>query len=360
MLFLQCSFCGEKRLYNRSDYRCSCGNFYDIKVSNDFRINENLSGFWRFLSVLPLEEESDIIGFGEQYTPLELSKINNQNVWIKHDYLFPSGSYKDRGAAVLISRLKQEGIHEIVEDSSGNAGASIACYAARAGIKCRIVVPEETSGNKIRQISAYGANVIKVSGGRERAAAEAIRLSSQIYYASHVSNPLFYQGIKTLAYELVDQFKGKFPDKIIIPVGNGTLTIGLFLGFSEMIKYQLIQKMPAIIGVQAENCAPMAGEVAGVLKPDIKKTIAEGIAIAEPRRKNQIISAILGSGGCFLTVSEDEIINALHNAMLQGYFIEPTSAVVWAAFSRYIHLFDNNEINILVLTGHGLKTSVKQ
>lgn len=352
MIFLQCPLCAEKFPYSISKFHCKCGSLLDIQVTKGFKTDENKSGLWRYINQLPFNEGEEIISYGECFTPLEKTKINGREVWLKHDYLFPSGSYKDRGMAVMVNKIRNSGISSLIEDSSGNAGASLACYSAKTGLRCKILVPEKITLAKTRQMEAYGAEVIRVKGDRDQTAAEALKHSKSVYYASHVYNPLFYQGIKTLAFEICEQLSWNAPDKIVVPAGNGTLVIGLFLGFSELAQNSIINHIPKIIGVQAENCSPLTG-----VNREIKPTVAEGIAIGKPARKRQILWCISESKGKIMTVSEEEIENAKTQAWRMGYFIEATSAVVWAAFCREKNYFMDNEKIILILTGNGLKSA---
>ena len=160
---------------------------------------------------------------GEGFTPLEEIELDGHRVLLKIDYLFPTGSYKDRGATVLISKVKELGIRKVVEDSSGNAGSAIAAYCAKAGIECEIYVPQATSPEKLVQIQAYGATLKRVEGSREKTAEVAMGAASKFYYASHCWNPFFLHGTKTFAFEIWEQMDGKVPDVLILPVGHGTL-----------------------------------------------------------------------------------------------------------------------------------------
>jgi threonine synthase len=282
---------------------------------------------------------------------------------VKQDHLFPTGSYKDRGAAVLVSKAHELGIAEVVEDSSGNAGCAIAAWCARAGIACQIYVPDSTSPAKTAQIAMYGAKLVLVPGSREDTA-RAVWAAAQIhYYASHSWNPFFMHGTKTWAFEVWEQLGWQSPDTVILPAGNGTLLLGAHIGFSELLRAGEIQRVPKIIAVQAENAAPLAQAFHEKLDfvPSIKKqdTLAEGIAIAEPARGLQILRAVRESGGSFLTVSEQEIAASLLDVCRQGAYIEPTAAATTAAAARYLRHKPDSERVITVFTGHGLKSTEK-
>ena len=280
-----------------------------------------------------------------------------RKILLKQDHLFPSGSYKDRGASVLISKIKELGIKTVVEDSSGNAGAAIAGYCAKANIRCHIYVPEKTSAEKLSQIEQYGAFLHKIRGNREKTAEAALKHARKTYYASHYWNPYFFQGTKTFIFEVVEQLGWRCPDALFFPVGNGTLLLGCYIGLQELRQEGVIDKLPKIIGVQAENCAPLAysWKTHSHIKSYsvVKSTIAEGIAIKNPVRADDILDVVKKTNGTFITVTEKEISAALSYTIHNGYYIEPTSAVVIAGFKKYP--LKKNEDVVVPLTGHGLK-----
>jgi threonine synthase len=272
----------------------------------------------------------------------------------------PTGSFKDRGASVLVSKVKELGIKRVVIDSSGNAGCAVAAYAARAGIRCEVYVPDATSPVKLKQIAAYGARVIKIRGSREETAAAALDAARHTYYASHYWNPFFLQGTKTFAFEVWEQLQENPPDTIVLPVGNGTLVLGAGLGFGELYRDRQIRRRPKIVAVQARACSPLVKAFRENLKtiPAVRKkpTMAEGIAINAPTRGRQIIQAVRSTGGMFLEVTEKEIAAALRAMLRQGFYIEPTAAVAIAGTARYLHNARPNETVVTVFTGHGLKS----
>jgi threonine synthase len=258
---------------------------------------------------------------------------------LKQDHLFPSGSYKDRGASVLVSKIKELGIKKVVEDSSGNAGAAIAAYCAKANIDCHIYVPEKTSPEKLVQIEQYGARLYKIPGTREDTARAALKVAETMYYASHYWNPYFFHGTKTYVFEIIEQLGWNTPDTLILPVGNGTLLYGSYIGLKELQREKLIDTLPKIIGIQAENCAPLVtiwkNNSDTFENITTKETIAEGIAIADPVRFKDILFVIKETNGDLITVKEKEIKEALDQTLKKGYYIEPTSAVAIAGFKKY-------------------------
>src|SRR5206468_1042953 len=175
----------------------------------------------------------------------------------KLEFTQPSGSFKDRGMAVLFTALRAAGITEAIEDSSGNAGASFAAYAARAGLRARVFVPEAAAGPKRAQIAAYGAEIVAVPGPRSRAAEAALAaVQAGAHYGSHVYNPIGLAGNATAAYEIWEQL-GRAPESVVLPVGHGTLLLGLQRGFKALRAAGLIDHLPHLIGVQALACAPL-------------------------------------------------------------------------------------------------------
>ena len=361
-----CTECQASYPLEEPRWRCDCGSALDIDFQPAFdpaRIKQRKPNLWRYREAIPLGDNSVITSFDEGFTPLIEVMIDGKAVFIKQDQLFPTGSYKDRGASVLISKVKELGIEEVVEDSSGNAGAAIAAYCARAMISCHIYVPDNTSPGKLAQIQLYGAELHKIPGTREHTAQAAVLAAEKVYYASHAWNPFFFHGTKTFAYEVSEQLGWRSPDTVILPVGNGTLLLGACIGFKEMLQARIIDRMPRVIGVQAENCAPLyrayRQNLAEVPPAETKETLAEGIAIARPIRGHQIIDAVRQTGGEFIAISEDEIRKALVEICGQGYYIEPTSAATIAGIKKYLPLSVHNEVIVSAFTGHGLKATEK-
>ena len=284
---------------------------------------------------------------------------------LKHEGRNPTGSFKDRGMTVMVSYLKSRGINEVLEDSSGNAGASLSAYAAAAGMRCRILVPETASYPKIAQIAACGADVFTIRGTRQDVADTAMRMSSEIFYASHNWVPFFAEGTKTLAYELWEQLGFKAPDNVVVPLGYGSNVAGCERGFGELLRNGEITRMPRIFGVQAANCAPYFNAYqAGVdhlIPTTITPTIAEGIASSKPTRVVEALKAVRDSGGGIVAVSEDEIVAALGTLARKGFYVESTSAAAAAGLTQLLAsgAIKPNESTVLVLTGTGLKASEK-
>lgn len=361
---LFCQRCHQKYLLNDNRWKCACGGMLDISFNATFnleKIKASKPTLWRYREAIPIDNDDNIISFDEGFTPLIDMKINNKRLFIKLDQLFITGTYKDRGASVLISKIKELGIQKIIEDSSGNAGSAIAAYCAKAGIDCNIYVPESTSVAKVTQIENYGAILHKIAGSRKQTADVAAKAAEFSYYASHYRNPFFFQGTKTFAFEIWEQLNFNVPDTVLIPTGNGTLFIGTYLGFKDLLNNNLINKIPKLVAIQSDKCDPIYQMFTQNLNElpsiDQKPILAEGIGITNPLRVKQIIDIIKETSGYVMTVSDDEINKALKDIATQGLFVEPTSASSIAAFNKYN--MSKNEIIVLPITGHGLKTTDK-
>lgn len=317
---------------------------------------------WRYAKSL-LVPERDAVTMGEGWTPLIEREWDGVPVAMKLEFMMPTGSFKDRGMTVMVSYLKSRGVDHVLEDSSGNAGASLAAYAAAAGMRCRILVPETASYPKIAQIAACGADVVTIRGSRQDVADAAMRMSAEIFYASHNWQPFFVEGTKTLAYETWEQLGFRAPDNVIVPLGYGSNILGCERGFSELLRNGEIARMPRLFGVQAANCAPYyAAFKAGgetLVPTEITPTIAEGIASSKPTRVREVLAAVRASGGAIIAVSEEEIIAALGALARTGLYVEPTSAAAGAGVTQLIaaDAIGRGQTTVLVLTGSGLKAS---
>jgi len=350
-----CLDCGEK-MTSASVFRCEkCGGMFGVPDGIAFdpeKILPNFPGIWRFRGSFGLPDGSPILTLGEGNTPLVPVQILGHELYLKFESCNPSGSYKDRLAAVLVSALAGSGVHSAVEDSSGNAGAAFAAYAALAGIKAKVYVPESASGPKRIQIERYGAQVINVSGPRQAAADAVMQAVRQgAVYASHALLPQGLSGIATIAYELVEEL-GRAPGAVLAPVGHGGLLLGIVLGFQALLAAGEISELPVLVGVQARNHAPLwaaANQKAFAPRP----TAAEGIAVAKPARMRELLDLHKKGVVRFAAVDEEDILSGWEVLAHHGVYAEPTSAVVWQAF-----LQTQSELRspvVAVISGHGLK-----
>jgi threonine synthase len=363
---LICSRCRQRYAWDEKIWRCACGGLLDIAFTPSFpldKIARRKPAMWRYREALPILRDENIVSFHEGYTPLLPLDVKGRTVLIKQDHLFPTGSFKDRGASLLVSKVKELGIKGLVEDSSGNSACAVAAYCAMAGIRCEIFVPESTSAAKLAQIRMYGAALHRIPGSREDTAQAALAAAEESYYGSHTWNPFFFHGTKTFAFEICEQQGWKAPQAVVLPVGNGTIFLGAYLGFQELRNAGLIERIPKLIGVQAARCAPLykafSGQSREIPAVKVEKTIAEGIAIARPARGGQILDAVEKSGGEIIPVKEEEIRISLRRLCREGFYIEPTAAATTAGLSRYLSKSDPDETVVSVFTGHGLKSTEK-
>ncbi len=359
----ECRSCHHSYPLEGLPHHCPyCGGIYDFAqpIRYDPGINRDIRsrGLDLYKDIFPLPAKSSLISLGEGNTPLVSFDSGGRKIYAKCEFLNPTGSFKDRGSMVLVSALASAGVSEAVEDSSGNAGASFAAYAARAGIRARIFIPSSTSGPKRMQIEAYGAELVCVEGPRS-AAADAVAEEAEkgMVYASHVYLPHGIAGFATIAFEIVDQL-GRAPGAIIIPVGHGSLLLGINRGFRALAEAGIIQSVPQLVAVQTRSCAPiwkayMAGEdsIAGVREGE---TIAEGIRIQHPPRGREVLAAIKSSGGMTVAVEEMDIIRGRRSLRQLGFYVEPTSAVVWSALQKTQDLLKDPVV--IILTGAGFKS----
>jgi threonine synthase len=316
-------------------------------------------GLQRYRAALPLPSDTPLATLGEGNTPLIPTDHAGRTIHCKLESLNPTGSYKDRGTVILASALSHAGIRQVVEDSSGNAGASLAAYAARLGIAARVFVPASASGPKRQQIAQYRAEVVEVAGPRSEAA-EAVRaeVSRGATYASHVYQPHALGGYATIAYEIVEQL-GREPGVVVAPVGHGSLLLGLSIGFDVLLHHRRIDRIPRLIGVQASACAPVwavyQGGAAALTLVSEGETIAEGIRVRSPLRGDEVLLAIDRSGGRMAVVEEERILAAQRQLSGNGIDVEPTASVVWAALDELSDVLEPP--TVAVLTGAGWKAS---
>lgn len=358
---LVCGECGRAAAESTRDWRCpDCGGWWEIRGPaprlDPAAITAGPRSIWRYAGALPVERP---LTLGEGLTPLIEGEWAGRPVRWKLDFLCPTGSYKDRGAAVLAAKLREWGIPAALEDSSGNAGAAFAAYCAAAGIRARVYVPDHASAGKLAQIGLYGAELVRVPGPREAATAAAQAAAGQTYYATHNWNPFFVAGMKTLAFELWEQGGWQPPDAVVFPAGNGSILLGLWQGFRELQAAGRISRLPRLVAVQAANAAPLyhAWQAGLDHVPPVEKqpTAAEGIAAAQPPKGRLLLGALRETDGMVVTVTEEETWSALAGLARRGLFVEPTAAVAAAALPR-AGLAGTVAV---VLTGSGLKATDK-
>jgi threonine synthase len=326
------------------------------------RIDTATRSLWRYRAALPIQSP-DPITMGEGCTPLVARTIDGATALLKCEWFMPTGSFKDRGASVMLSLLRDQGIREVLEDSSGNGGAAVSAYAAAGGLKATIMAPESTSPAKTVAMRAAGATVELIPGNRQATSDAAEARAETTFYASHNWHPFFLQGTKTLAYELWEDLGFEPPDNVIIPCGAGSNVLGCDIGFSELLRAGQIRRLPRLFAAQPANCGPIAAAFMAntdhrVATP-ILPTIAEGTAIAQPIRLPEVIAALRRSGGGAVMLTEEEIAASALALARTGIYVEPTCAQAEAAFRRLLAAgaIKPDETTVLVLTGTGLKAT---
>ncbi len=354
-----CLNCGRPYPAAGVPYRCPvCGGVFDDREPLTLGpLNASASGIWRHISTS--NQWGARLSLGEGNTPLLAADVFGHRVYFKCEYANPTGSFKDRGSALLVSFLRAREATEAIEDSSGNAGASLAAYAAAAGIRLRIYAPEATSGRKRRQIELYGAQLVRVPGPRTAASQAALAAADGgAVYASHAYLPHNIQGYATCAYEIVEQL-GEGPGAVIVPAGQGGFLLGLGRGFVALHRAGRIEALPTLVGVQAAVCAPLAAlyEV-GIQGLDLVTegaTLAEGVRVRTPLRAAAVLEMIGATGGRIIAVPETAILPGRDAMAHMGFYVEPTSALVWHALAE--SLPDLRDPVIAILTGSGYKAT---
>ncbi|MDG5775650.1 pyridoxal-phosphate dependent enzyme [Haloarculaceae archaeon H-GB2-1] len=354
----QCEACGRE--YGpREAWRCACGHALDYAETPlpdggplAFSDLDERDGLWAFSEFLPMERR---VSLGEGWTPLV--DAPEWDASFKLEYLFPTASFKDRGATTTLSQAVDLGVERVVEDSSGNAGAAIATYAARAGLDAEIYVPADAKPAKLRAIERAGADVVRVEGDRQAvtdACVERVVDDEGGWYASHAWNPAFFAGTATFAYEVAAQRDWSVPDVVVTPLGHGTLFLGAYRGFAALAEAGWTDRIPRLVGVQAAGVAPLAD---GTDASSGRNDAADGIQIRQPARERQIRAALDATGGEVLAISRSATDRAHARLGRGGFQVEPTSAVAVAGLRelRERGRIDQHADVVVPLTGSGMK-----
>jgi threonine synthase len=384
---LRCPACGETY---RDRWRCRCGAPLDFAdppapdgAAPDPESFDARAGLWAFDDLLAVgDDPRDRVTLGEGPTPLvdadrsrgpagdAGSEAAPWDASFKLEYVFPTGSFKDRGATTTLTRARELGVERVVEDSSGNAGAAVATYAARAGIDAEIYVPADAKESKLTAIRRAGAEPVRIEGSRGDVtdacvaalgdAADGGGDGDSAWYASHAWNPAFFEGTATVAYEIAFQRDWDAPDAVVTPLGHGTLFLGAYRGFRRLERAGWIDAVPRLYGAQAAGVAPIVRALHGPAAADPDGAVneaADGIQIAEPVRDREIREAVDATDGDALAVTEAAASRELDRLHAAGFYTEPTCAVAPAALRT---LRDRGEIGpgedvVVPLTGSGLK-----
>jgi threonine synthase len=358
---LSCPSCGSAF---EDRWRCTCRaplEFADRPLPDgpapDPHELDRDRGLWAFEDFLPVGRE---VTLGEGWTPLVSAE--EWDASFKLEYVFPTGSFKDRGAATTLSRAVELDVDTVVEDSSGNAGAAIATYAARAGIDAEIYVPAGVKSSKLRAIERAGATPVRVEGTREDVTAACLDAveSGEGWYASHAWNPAFFTGTATVALEIAAQRDWSVPDAFVTPLGHGTLFLGAYRGFRALYDAGWTDRMPRLLGAQATGYAPIAAALheAEHDRDAAPNEVADGIQIRDPVQREAILAAVDDTGGDVVSLSEAAVETELDALHAHGFYTEPTCAVAPAALRTFRErgIVDADDDVVVALTGSGLKT----
>ncbi len=359
----QCSGCGSILEVGLETGHLTRSDLFNLRKSGDMTI-------WRWFDFMPVQNRSAIVSLGEGYTPLIQAKrlgreMGIPRLYLKNDTVLPTGSLKDRSNAVGISRGKELGFDTAAVISTGNAAASVAAYAAAAGLKSVVMVPAGTSPAKIMQAHAYGAAVIVVNGGFDDEVAKLYKAAIEEFgwYDCLSSNPYRDEGKKSYAYEYFDQLDEHIPHWVVHPTAGGTGLYAMWKGFQELIGLGWAHRAPRLVAAQSAAAAPIVAAfgrgLTDVQPVNVRQTVAESIQVGNPVSMGwRALEALRASKGTAVALTDDEILEAQSVlGRLAGVFAEPAGAISVAAAHklRQEGTIAPNEIVICNITGHGLK-----
>ena len=380
---LHCVTCGSIYGPNQVEYTCpSCGpRLGTLEVRYDYeRIGKELTrgvfaksereSMWRYMPLLPIESEEFIQPLRVGWTPLypfpELAhELKLSALYIKDDGQNPTASYKDRASSIVVIKAQEKGKPVVTAASTGNAASSLAGFAAATPLETIIFVPKTAPEAKVAQLLVYGARVFLVNGSYDVAydlAAEAAEAFGW-YNRSAAVNPYLVEGKKTGAIELAEQMNWQLPDVVLVGVGDGSVVSGVCKGFAELEMLGWIDKVPQVIGVQAENSAPIAKAFEAYDGQDVwfedieAHTVADSICVGKPRDVVKAIKSVYANGGRFVTVADEAILNAIILLARQtGVFGEPAGAAAYAGLLSLVKSGDlEGKSAAVLITGNGLK-----
>ena len=382
----ECINCGSKYAVNEVIYFCKkCGDLLEVKYDFE-RISKTLEksdwrnvplSVWRYKEFMPIDDISKIVSLNEGGTGLHsCHKLGKQlgllQLCVKNEGENPTGSFKDRGMTVGVSKAAELGAKNVICASTGNTSASLAAYAAKAGMRCTVLIPSgKIAYGKLAQAMIYGARVLQVRGNFDQSLDMVLKLSEKhpdVYLLNSI-NPFRVEGQKSLGFEICDQLNNDPPDRVIVPVGNAGNISAIWKGFSEFHRLGFIRKLPKMTGIQAAGSAPIAQAIkrnsAEIVPVENPETVATAIRIGAPVSWKKAVNAIRKSGGTAETVTDEEILVAQKQlARVEGIFVEPASASSIAGLIKLVNngVIDKDERVVCVTTGHGLKdpdTAVK-
>lgn len=380
VLGLKCVLCGAEYAASDVEYVCSKhGNegildvIYDYDAIRRQFSKEKLAdnhdySIWRYADLLPIADRQWVPNLQIGWTPLyPVPRLRAQmglaHLYIKDDGRNPTASFKDRASAVGIVKARERGKSIMTAASTGNAASSLAGLAASVGLTTYIFVPERAPQAKVAQLLIFGANVIMVRGTYDQAFDLCLQASAQYgwYSRNTAYNPYLSEGKKTAALEICEQLAWQSPDKVFVSVGDGCIIGGLWKGFKDLYALGFIERLPQLIGVQAEGSAVLVKawqEGTETITPIVPNTIADSISVGVPRDAIKALRAVRQSGGQFVAVSDEEILEAMRilgrNA---GIFAEPAGATGFAGLRKLLQQGQINpeECIVVLVTGNGLK-----
>jgi len=373
----ECSRCGREFQCDDPLSICDrCGGAilfqYDLnkiseKVSKNI-LSRRKDSFWKFLEFLPLSSSRSIVSLGEPYTPLlQLTSINGnrfKNLFTKDKGRLPTGTFKARGMAVAVSKLKELSIKRVAIPSAGNAASALAAYGSKAGMEVYAFMPKDVPDAILKENVHLGAKVYLVDGLISDAAkiVENLKERSGWFNLSTSKQPYRFEGYKVMAYEIAEQFDWNPPENIFFPTGGGEGIIGLWKGFKEMIDLGWIENVPRLILVQSSGCAPLVkaynnGE-SEVKEPwKNARTIAAGLRVPYPYASYLILRAVKETNGIAVEVSDEEIVSSMKTFLKEGIYACPEAASTLAALQKIIEngMLDADERILLCVTGNIIK-----
>jgi threonine synthase len=386
MAYQKCINCGSRYGIDEIVYFCKkCGDILEIKYDHgelaealrDTEWQNAPLSVWRYRHFMPISDLSKIVSLNEGGTGLHLCQrlakhLGLRQLYVKNEGENPTGSFKDRGMTVGVTKAVELGVQSVICASTGNTSASLAAYAAKAGLQCAVLIPSgKIAYGKLSQAMIYGAKVIQVRGNFDQALDVVLKLSEkhQTIYLLNSINPFRIEGQKSLGYEICDQLNQEAPDRVVVPVGNAGNISAIWKGFTEFHELDLIKALPKMTGIQAAGSAPIAqaikngrNTIVPVAKPE---TVATAIRIGAPVSWKKALNAIRESHGTAETVTDEEILSAQKMlARVEGLFVEPASASSIAGLIKLVEsgVINRDERIVCVTTGHGLKdpdTAVK-
>ena len=380
---LQCSLCKTTFSPNEVIYTCPhdganidvIPDYENIQQTVDFKeiLSSPRQSIWRYLPLLPLSDPGfeatplHRVGWTPIYAPKQLThQLNVPSLWIKDESPNPSASFKDRASAVVLAKASQEGVRTVVVASTGNAGAATAAMGAAIGLDTVILAPKNAPPAKIAQLLVFGARVYLVDGNYDQAFELSIAASKEFgwYNRNTGYNPYTTEGKKTAAFEIWEQvLLNLAPEQtlnIVIPVGDGNIITGIHKGFKDLLMLGWIEHMPRLIGVQANGSAAIADAWqtnSHEIVPVQANTIADSISVNLPRDGWRALRAVWESNGCFVKVSDGEILTAITSLGKAGIFAEPAAAAAYAGLVKGINDGSISRENpvLVINTGSGLK-----